>query len=111
MIVQFHDDLISLASETGSAADLELLRCGGRSLSVNQLRSALLQADPDKPRAEVNRYLARGCNCSVQEVLLMEAQRNIYYPVNKFLANLKRGLIKKSNPSFMQIKEKLLAHH
>lgn len=67
-------------------------------LKVHRFRDALVFADPDNPRAGVNRLLARGCGVSVEEMLLMEG-RFATVSVETFKHNLKKGLLKKSYPS------------
>lgn len=59
------------------------------------LREALLRADPKKPRAEVNLYLARGCGVSLENMLIMEAKRQDV-PLGEFLRRLRGGLLKRS---------------
>lgn len=99
VISTFYDDSVSEATTSNNTDELVLMTTNGPSLSVNQFRNALSLADPDKPRNEINKYLARGCDKSVQDVLLMETDRTIMIPVTSFQSNLKRGLIKKSKPS------------
>ena len=97
---QYYDEALVSARDSSNEQLVANLQAGGVSnLSVNQLRSALALADPDKPRVEINKYLARGCDCSVQDMLLMESQRDLYINVSTFKTNLKRGLLKKSSPS------------
>jgi hypothetical protein len=67
-------------------------------LKIHRFRDALVFADPDNPRAGVNRLLARGCGVSVEEMLLMEG-RFATVSVDAFKHNLKKGLLKKSYPS------------
>ena len=63
--------------------------------TLADLREALLRADPKKPRAEVNSYLARGCGVSLEQMLLMEAKR-VEIPLEDFMRRLRSGLLKKS---------------
>lgn len=99
VISQYYDDSVAEATTTNAVEELALMTSQGPSLTVHELRNALSLADADKPRNEINKYLARGCNKSVQDVLLMETDRNCMIPVAMFKSNLKRGLIKKSKPS------------
>ena len=99
VITQFYDDSVAEATTTDAIEDLALMTSNGPSLTVSQLRNALSLADADKTRNEINKYLARGCDKSIQDVLLMETDRTIMIPVESFKANLKRGLIKKSKPT------------
>jgi hypothetical protein len=71
---------------------------GASEMPVGRFREAIFGADPNKPRSEINEYLARGCSNSVEEMLLMEAKR---VPVNAsdFKRKLFSGMIKRSNPN------------
>lgn len=62
---------------------------------LGDLREALLRADPKKPRAEVNLYLARGCGVSLENMLIMEAKRESV-ALGEFLRRLRGGLLKRS---------------
>ncbi|CAE7559222.1 Tsnaxip1, partial [Symbiodinium microadriaticum] len=77
----------------GAAGDLK-----EKMMTIHRFRDALVFADPDNPRAGVNRLLARGCAVSVEEMLLMEG-RMVQVNVESFKLNLKMGLLKKSYPS------------
>ena len=74
---------------TGNGNDTEL--------PLPRLREALVKADPEKPRAEVNAYLARGAGVEPKELVEKE-QSNQLCEVTRFIKNLKRGLLKRSTP-------------
>lgn len=61
-------------------------------LTLNVIREAIMRADPNKPRNDVNRYLARGCHATVEDTLLMEAKET---PVllSTFIRRLRRGVL------------------
>ena len=67
-------------------------------LPICRFREALVYADPDNSRAALNKLLARGCNMSIEEMLVVEVE-NLSFPVADFKDNLKTGRIKKSFPS------------
>ena len=67
-------------------------------LPIGRFREALVYADPDNGRAALNKLLARGCNMSIEEMLVVEVE-GLSFPVADFKENLKTGLIKKSFPS------------
>eukprot|EP01034_Spumella_vulgaris_P025798 gene25798-32290_t len=67
-------------------------------MTLNKLREALIYADQHKTRTEINHLLARACNLSVEETLLMEARRTPL-SVEEFKRRLRSGLLKKSAPS------------
>lgn len=71
---------------------------GAFDMPVSRFRDAILGSDPNKPRSEVNEYLARGCGKSVEDMLLLEAKR---VPINvaEFKKCLFSGMIKRSPPS------------
>lgn len=64
-------------------------------LPISRFREALVYADPDNSRAGLNKLLARGCNMSIEEMLVVEVEK-LSYPVSDFKDNLKTGMIKKS---------------
>eukprot|EP00981_Chlorochromonas_danica_P015405 scaffold12037_cov159-Ochromonas_danica.AAC.6 len=70
---------------------------GDNNTTIGKLREAIIHADPNKLRPEVNQWLARGCGCSVEEVLLMEAKRAVH-PVIDFKRLLRSVLLKRSPP-------------
>jgi hypothetical protein len=98
VISQYFNDAVSEGTTSDANTEIALMSTSEPSLSVHQLRDALSLADPDKSRNEINKYLARGCNKSMQDMLLMETDRSVMVPVFGFKANLRRGLIKKSKP-------------
>ena len=99
VISQFYDDSVAEAMTTNATEDLVLMTNDGPCLNVNQFRTALTIADPDKPRNEINKYLARGCVKSIQEVLLMETDRKCMVSVDSFKNHLRSGILKKSKPT------------
>ena len=61
-------------------------------MTVGSIREAIVHADPNKPRNDVNTYLARGCHMAVEDVLLLEAKETpVSLPI--FLKRLKRGTL------------------
>lgn len=64
-------------------------------LPISRFREALVYADPDNSRAGLNKLLARGCNMSIEEMLVVEIEK-LSYAVSDFKDNLKTGMIKKS---------------
>ena len=74
---------------TGNGNDTEL--------PLPRLREALVKADPEKPRAEVNAYLARGAGVEPKELVEKE-QSNQLCEVTQFIKNLNKGLLKRSTP-------------
>jgi hypothetical protein len=68
-----------------------------KSTLLGRLRQSISSLDPEKTRAEVNIYLARGVKKPLENTLILEAKRT---PINldKFVMNLKMGLLKKSTP-------------
>lgn len=77
-------DLMSKAKEPGTNEAL-----------LSKLREALVTADPNKSRPEVNSLIARGCGVTVEEALLMEAKRDPI-PLDPFMKRLRKELVKKS---------------
>lgn len=65
-------------------------------LTVGQIREAIMKADPNKPRNEINSYLARGCFMAVEDMLLLEANKTLVQ-LPLFLKRLKRGILFPSN--------------
>lgn len=68
---------------------------GVTALSISTLRDVLQQADPDKSRADINLYLARGANCTIQEVVEKETNEEMCMVLD-FIPRLRDGLLKKS---------------
>ena len=66
-------------------------------MPLSRFRAAIEFADSYKSRPDVNKYLARGCGCSIEDVLIMEA-RGVQVQIESFKKNLRNGLLKKSNP-------------
>lgn len=64
---------------------------------IGKLREAIVLADSNKTRLEVNLLLARGASCSLEDILLREAKR-VPIPLAAFKANVVNGLLKKSPP-------------
>jgi len=64
-------------------------------LSVSLLRDVIQSTDPNKKRAEINVYLARGCNCDIKKLGELEAN-NEEVDVKSFITLLRNGLVKKS---------------
>ena len=63
-----------------------------KEMTVGVIREAIMRADVNKPRNEVNSYLARGCHMAVEDVLLLEAKKiPVSLPI--FLRRLKRGTL------------------
>ena len=68
---------------------------GTGKLLISTLREVIKHCDPDKGRADINLYLARGCNCTIQEVVEKENGEEMV-EVDEFIARLRDGLLKKS---------------
>jgi len=83
----------SISNEISNALDP-----GASEMPVGRYREAIFGADPNKPRSEINEYLARGCSTSVEDMLLMEAKR-VPVNANDFKRKLFSGMIKRSNPT------------
>lgn len=71
---------------------------GGVEVSISKIREALCQADPNKPRSDINTWLCLGTKMTVEEVLLAEAKR-VLVSAKDFKSSLKMHLLKKSPPS------------
>jgi hypothetical protein len=67
-------------------------------LTISKYREAIIHADPNKSRTEVNKLLSRATAMSIEEMLLAEAKR-MTVPVDEFKLRLKSGLLQKSAPS------------
>ena len=65
-------------------------------LVLNVIREAIMRADPNKQRIDVNRYLARGCHASVEDTLLLEANETPIL-ISTFIKRLRRGVLFPSN--------------
>lgn len=83
------------ASTGGGAGGGVVLNAG--EIAISKLRDALVLADGNKTRTEVNQLLARGAGCTVEAVLLREAKR-VPLVVEEFKSNICLGLLKKSPP-------------
>lgn len=66
------------------------------SMPLGNYRDAILQIDPDKPRAEVNKFLATGAACDPKDVLDLERSNHGCVP-DVFLKNLSTVLLKRSS--------------
>jgi len=66
-------------------------------ITINKLREALMHADSNLSRSEVNHLLARGCGMTVEDVLIQEAKRELI-SFDDFRRKLKNGLLKKNIP-------------
>ena len=80
------NDLIHKAKEPGT-----------NEATLSKLREALMNADPNKSRPEINMWIARGCGVTVEEALLMEAKKELIQ-VEPFQKKLRKELLKKSSP-------------
>lgn len=74
-----------------------------KEVTVGKFREAIVHADPNKPRSEVNQWLARGCASSIEETLLLEAKRSLFSTAD-FKRNLKAVLLKRSPPPARAVK-------
>ena len=70
-------------------------REGSTSLPLATYREVLQVADPEKPRADVNLYLARGAGIEINEVMERESNGE-GVEVKEFILRLRDGLLKKS---------------
>ena len=71
---------------------------GAFDMPVSRFREAILGSDPNKPRSDVNEYLARGCGVPVEDMLLLEAKR-VPISVADFKNRLFSGMIRRSPPN------------
>ena len=76
------------AAAAAVAADIEM--------TVGKFRDALMEALPDWSRQEISHLLCRGCDCSLEDALLMEAKRSTV-SVEAFKTRLKTKLITQTN--------------
>lgn len=65
-------------------------------MTVSKLRDALTYADSQKARSEINFLLAKGCQCSIEDMLLLEAKRSAVINVQEFKKYLRYGLLQKN---------------
>ena len=79
-------DLINKAKEPGTNDGL-----------LSKIREAIVNADPNKSRPEVNELIARGCDATVEEALLMEAKKDLV-SIEAFQKRIRKELLKKSGP-------------
>ena len=68
---------------------------------ISKLREALILADANKTRTEINQILARGHNSNVETILLYEAKKNSIN-INQFKSNIANILLKKSPIQIMK---------
>ena len=64
-------------------------------VTLKKAREALKEADPFRNRAEMNRWLAAGAACPVEEMLIKEAKR-LPLALDQFKTNLTAILLKKT---------------
>lgn len=74
-------------------------------VSITKLREVYKVADPHITRSMLNALLARGAQCEVDELLIMEAKREAL-PYENFKCNLLKKLLKKSMPQPEKKKKK-----
>lgn len=67
-------------------------------MTVSKLRDALSYADNQKARSEINFLLAKGCQCSIEDMLLLEAKRSAVINVQEFKKYLRYGLLQRNKP-------------
>ena len=82
------DNSAAVAAAVVVVADVEM--------AVGKFRDALVEALPDWSRQEISQLLCRGCDCSLEDVLLMEAKRATA-PVEVFKKRIRTKLIAQSN--------------
>ena len=63
-----------------------------KELPLTAIREAIMRADPNKPRIDVNRYLARGCHNTVEDTLLLEGKQEPV-SISSFITRLRRGVL------------------
>ena len=68
---------------------------------ISKLREALILADANKTRTEINQILARGHNSNIETILLYEAKKNSIN-INQFKSNIANVLLKKSPIQIMK---------
>ena len=68
---------------------------------ISKLREALILADANKTRTEINQILARGHNSNIETILLYEAKKNSIN-INQFKSNIANILLKKSPIQIMK---------
>ena len=78
------------AAAAAVVADIEM--------AVGKFRDALMEALPDWSRQEISQLLCRGCDCSLEDALLMEAKRATV-SVEAFKKRLRSKLIAQANLS------------
>ena len=61
-------------------------------MTVGKFREALIEAQPSRSRDDVNTLLCRGCDASLEDMLLMEAKR-MTVPVEQFKTRLRSKLL------------------
>lgn len=91
----FHAAAAAQAQPTNSGNNM--LNTIPGELCVGDIREALVYADKNKTRSEINRYLARGSFCTVEEMLVMEVKKTMV-PLDLFIKRLRRGLLFPSLP-------------
>lgn len=72
-----------------------MLQVGSDKLLISDLRDVIAHFDPDKGRADINLYLARGVKCPIQEMVERESNGE-EVDVEEFILSLRDGLLKKS---------------
>lgn len=91
---QHLEDCISMEKNVMACVE-QLCEPGVVEVPIGKLREALLQADKNKTRLEVNLLLARGARCTLEAILLKEA-KHIPVSLEEFKIDIKNGLLKKS---------------
>ncbi|GMH86059.1 hypothetical protein TL16_g10424 [Triparma laevis f. inornata] len=87
-IIAFDKKLVDAITDAANKEGVALL-------PLSTLRAVLQHADQDKARADINLYLARGANCTIQEVVEKE-NNGERFAVSDFIPRLRDGLLKKS---------------
>ncbi len=95
--IQYLSEIVFFEKHVLDAID-QFADLNEKELSISKYREALIYADPNKTRSEINQWLARACACSIEEMLLSEAKRTMY-SVSEFKRNLCSALLKKSAPT------------
>lgn len=70
-------------------------------MTVSKLRDALTYADNQKARSEINFLLSKGCQCTIEDMLLLEAKRSAVINVQEFKKYLRYGLLQRNKASGM----------
>lgn len=94
--LQYINEAISFEKHVMDCID-QFNEMNEKDMMIGKFRDALIYADPNKSRTEINKLLSRSCAMSIEEMLLAEAKRTMI-PIEDFKLRLKSGLLQKSPP-------------